>query len=256
MRKKFILIISFVFIILTSIYLHTTTLIVSRHSIKLAHSGKKIKLAHVTDLHTKGLGRLEQQLIRTLEVEKPDIIVITGDLATPSGTLEGYRDVLMKLRAPQGVFFVSGNWEYWEPIPNLENLLNESGIIDLTNQVKKIDNALWLIGFDDGEEGQPELEIIQGIPSQDLKISLFHSPSFFDKVTSNVHLSFAGHSHGGQIRIPLMGSMWVPDGIGEYDQGWFEKGTSKMYVSRGIGTSILPLRINCSPELAIVEIRY
>lgn len=256
MRKKFILFISFVLICLISIHLHTTTLTVSHHNVTLANTGKKIKIAHVTDLHTKGLGRLEKQLIRTLELENPDIIVITGDLATPSGTIGGYRDVLMKLRAPQGVFFVNGNWEYWEPISNLKGLLNESEIIDLTNQVKEIDAGLWLVGFDDGEEGLPNLEIIQGIPSQDLKISLFHSPSFFDKLPSNVQLNFSGHSHGGQLRIPLLGSVWVPEGTGKYDQGWFEKGTSKMYVSRGIGTSLLPIRFNCSPELAIIDITY
>lgn len=256
MKKKLILIIGPMLLILLGVYLHTTALTVSHHSVTLAHGGKKLKIAHVTDLHTKGIGRVEEQLFKSLDVEKPDIIIITGDLATPSGTAAGYRDVLKHLKAPQKVFFVLGNWEYWEPIPGLKNLLSEVGIIDLTNRVQKIDDNLWLIGFDDSEEGYPNLDIVQRIPPQDLKITLFHSPSFFDKVAPMAQLNFSGHSHGGQIRIPLMGSVWVPRGTGRYDQGWFEKGTSKMYVSRGIGTSILPIRFNCSPELAIIEVSY
>jgi uncharacterized protein len=254
--KKLILFLVFISIALIGIYFHTTSLTVSHHSITLAQTGKTIKIAHVSDLHTSGLGKLELQLEQALEIEKPDIIIITGDIATPAGTLKGYQDVLMSLKAPRGVFFVPGNWEYWTPIPELKNLLTKAGIIDLTNQVRKIDDGLWLIGMDDSEEGKPDLEIIKDIPPDDIKMSFFHSPAFFSKVASLTHLSFAGHSHGGQIRIPWIGSTWVPQGTGEYDQGWFTMGTSKMYVSRGIGTSILPIRFNCSPELAVFEIRY
>ena len=256
MNKKFILFIGILFVILTAVYFHTTSLTVSHHTVTLSQGGKTLKFAHVTDLHTKGMGRLEKKLVEVIETEKPDIIVITGDIATPAGTVAGYRDVLKNLKASRGVFFVPGNWEYWETIPNLKELLREAQIIDLTNQTKEIDKGLWLIGFDDGEEGRPDLEIIKSIPVRDLKISLFHSPSFFDQIVSLIPLSFAGHSHGGQVRIPFLGSIWVPDGTGKYDQGWFEKGSSKMFVSRGIGTSILPVRFNCSPEVAIINVEY
>lgn len=256
MRNKFILIFGPILIIVIGIFLHTTSLTVSHHSLVLGQSGKKLKIAHVSDLHTNGMGRLETELVQALDNEKPDIIIITGDMATPSGTHKGYKDVLTKFKASRGVFFVPGNWEYWEPIKNLSGLLKDSGITNLTNQVRKIDDGIWLVGFDDSEEGVPELKVIKDLPTQDIKISFFHSPSFFDQVASMSRINFAGHSHGGQVRIPLMGSVWVPEGTGKYDQGWFEKGTSKMYVSRGIGTSLLPIRFNCSPELAVIELRY
>lgn len=213
-------------------------------------------MAHVSDLHTKGAGSLEQQVFEILKKEKPDLIFITGDLATPSGTLEGYKVVIGELKAPKGVYFVQGNWEYWEPIPGLEELFHEFGIIDLTNHAEKLDEDLWLVGFDDSEEGNPQLEILKGLPENSVKIGLFHSPQFFDKTNRSIHLNFAGHAHGGQIRLPFIGPLWVPKGTGQYDQGWFKKNHSHLFVSRGIGTSILPMRFNCSPELAIVDLSY
>ena len=256
MSKKWFILFFILLVFVIGGYLHTNTLEVTHHQISIGPRNKKLKIAHVTDLHTDGLARIERELINVLKIEKPDLIVITGDLTTPSGTINGYREVLSHLKAPKGDFFVSGNWEYWEPIHDLKNLFIETKITDLTNQAKKIDSGLWLVGFDDSEEGSPHVEILKNIPSHDLKLALFHSPAFFDSIVNKIQLSFAGHSHGGQIRIPLVGSLWLPNGTGKYDQGWFEKGTSKMYVSRGIGTSILPIRVNCSPELAIIEISY
>lgn len=238
------------------IYRHTNTLTVTHHQIKLGKGQKHIRIAHVTDLHTKGIGTLERQLITILKNEKPDIIAITGDLATPSGTKEGFESVLKELKAPRGTYFVHGNWEYWEPIPNLRKLLHSNGIKDITNKTLQIDQNLWLVGFDDSEEGNPELGIIEAIPKTAIKIGLFHSPIFFEKTAGRINLNLAGHSHGGQIRIPFIDPLWVPKGTGRYDQGWFEKNNTKLFVSRGIGTSILPIRFYCSPEIAFIDINY
>lgn len=238
------------------IYFHTNFLVVTRHQITLSGNDKKIRIAHITDLHSKGMGWIENQMIEALKNEKPDVIVITGDLATPGGTKDGYEAVLYNLKAPQGVFFVQGNWEYWEPLPNPRGLLEINAIKDLTNQAYQLDQNLWILGFDDSEEGSPHLHKLEDIPRSAVKIGLFHSPIFFDKTAGLISLNFAGHSHGGQLRIPFFGSMWVPEGTGKYDQGWFEKNGSKMFVSRGIGTSVLPIRFNCSPELAIIDVTY
>jgi predicted MPP superfamily phosphohydrolase len=238
------------------IYFHTNTIEISTHKVTLGNSGKKLKIAHITDLHTKGVGRLETQLLQALASQKPDLIVITGDLATPSGTVSGYEEVLKHLRAPKGVYFVQGNWEYWEPIAELKRLLNKWKITDLTNEVKEIDSGLWLIGFDDEIEGHADEKIIKRVPPTSLKIALFHSPIFFKKLIGKVNLALAGHSHGGQIRFPFFKSFWLPQGTGSYDQGWFTEGTSELFVSRGIGTSILPIRVNCSPEIAFIEVSY
>jgi predicted MPP superfamily phosphohydrolase len=256
MRKKLISLIAFILLSLAAVYLHTTLIEVTHHKIQLGKSGRVLKIAHLTDLHTQGLGRVERKLLEHLEILKPDAIVITGDLATPGGTFEGYYSVLSKLQSKLGVYFVTGNWDYWEPIPELENLLTSTQVENLTNKAKEIEKGLWLIGFDDALEGQPDLSILDSIPSSDIKISIFHSPVYFQEIKRRTHLSLAGHSHGGQLLIPVIGSFWLPEGTGKYEQGWYKENQSSLYVSRGIGTSILPVRFNCSPELAIIEVHY
>ncbi len=256
MWKKTVIFFIVLAVFSVGIYFHTNTLEITHHKIKIGNNSKKLKIAHISDLHTNGLGKLESKLVEALKIERPDIIVITGDLATPSGTLKGYREIVQKLKAPKGVYFVQGNWEYWEPIDGLKEMLREDGIIDLTNITMQIDQNLWLIGFDDSEEGQPQLEILKSVPENAAKIGIFHSPEYFKKIAGLINLSLAGHTHGGQVRLPLLGSLWVPRGTGKYDQGWFESDNSHLFVSRGIGTSILPIRFNCSPELAMIEISY
>jgi predicted MPP superfamily phosphohydrolase len=256
MTKKAVFILFILLILTYAVYHHTNTLLVTYHKIEFAPGKRKIRIAHLTDLHTKGMGKLEYQLHRQLAIELPDMIFITGDLSTPRGTLAGYKSVLAKLKAPKGVFFVNGNWEYWEPILELKYLLKEAGIVDLTNQILQVENNLWVIGFDDSEVGKPSLDILEQLPKDGTTLGLFHSPNYFDKIAGLINISFAGHSHGGQVRIPFAGHAWVPTGTGNYVQGWYQKNGSKLFVSRGIGTSIIPLRINCPPELAIVDISY
>jgi len=224
--------------------------------VTIGESGKRLLVAHVTDLHTDGLGVTELKLIDTIRSEKPDIIFITGDIATPGGTAKGYEDVLSKLNAPLGVYFVQGNWEYWEPVKELGQILKRVGIVDLTNRYIHVKDNLWLVGQDDKLAGSPELKTYERVPSGNKIISLFHSPELFESINMKTDLAFAGHSHGGQIRLPFIGSLWTPEGTGKYDSGWFQEGHAKMYVSRGIGNSIMPIRFNCRPEIAFIRLKY
>jgi len=104
--------------------------------------------------------------------------------------------------------------------------------------------------------GSPNLEVYNNIPTAARKLSLFHSPILFEKIKEKSDLSFAGHSHGGQIRLPIIGALWTPEGTGKYEAGWFKGGRGKMYVSRGLGNSILPILLMCSPEVAYIRIKY
>lgn len=229
---------------------------VTHHKIKIGETSKTIKIAQISDLHTKGLGYLEKNLIEKISTEKPDAIFITGDLATPGGTSQGYRDVLKQFKAPLGVYFITGNWEEWEPIPELSQILKEARIENLTNQKKLIVDRLWIVGFEDDLTKNPKSSTLTEIPTTDHILAFFHSPSFFKKIESNIDLAFSGHTHGGQVRIPLIGHIVLPPGSDNYDAGWFQGIKSKMYVNRGIGTSILPIRMFCRPELSIFEIQY
>ncbi len=226
------------------------------HAIKIGEKKKFITIAHVSDLHSKGLNRLEKLLLAELSEHKPDIIVITGDLATPGGTIAGYRELLREFKAPQGVYFVQGNWEYWEPIKDLQQVFTETGIVNLTNKARAIDDDLWLVGFDDALAGDPQTSVLKEVPPNVPLVSLFHSPSFFESISKRVHLALAGHTHGGQVRLPFLGALWLPNGSGNYDQGWFKRDLASMYVSRGLGNSLLPLRFNCRPEIAFIKVEY
>jgi predicted MPP superfamily phosphohydrolase len=226
------------------------------HDVTIGKNGKSLLVAHITDLHTKGLGKIEQKLLDNLQSEKPDIIFLTGDISTPGGTIKGYEEVLSKLKAPLGVYFVQGNWEYWEPINELGRIFKKNGIVDLTNKSQKLNKDLWPIGLDDQLAGSPNLEVYNNIPKDARILSLFHSPILFENIKEKSDISFAGHSHGGQIRLPLIGALWTPEGTGKFEAGWFKGGRGKMYVSRGIGNSILPIRLMCSPEVAYIRIKY
>lgn len=226
------------------------------HEVTIGKSGKSLLVAHVTDLHTDGLGPIELKLIDSIRSNKPDIIFITGDIATPGGTAKGYEDVLSKLKAPLGVYFVQGNWEYWEPIKELGHILKRADIVDLTNKHLHIKDDLWLVGLDDELAGSPDVEVYEKVPMEAKILSMFHSPVLFKSVINKTNLAFAGHSHGGQIRFPFFGSIWTPEGTGKYDSGWYKVGEANMYVSRGIGNSILPIRFNCRPEVAFIKVNY
>lgn len=95
----------------------------------------------------------------------------------------------------------------------------------------------------------------QGAPDGALRIVLFHSPAYFDSASEKIDLAFAGHTHGGQIRLPWIGALWTPPGSGRFVQGWYSAGSARMLVSRGVGTSILPVRFLCAPEVARIDIR-
>ncbi len=239
-----------------SVFIEPILLEKTSHSISIGRGQKVLTIGHISDLHTKGIGAVEKKLIDALEQAKPEIIVITGDIATPGGSARGYEEVLSRIKAPLGVYFVQGNWEYWEPIQELAQIFKRQGIRNLTNKTIKLNDDLWIAGLDDNLAGSPNLNVLNEIPETKKIIALFHSPALFESIFDKIDFALAGHSHGGQVRLPFMGPIWTPEGTGEFDAGWYHKGRAKMYVSRGIGNSILPMRFNCRPELAFIKVHY
>ncbi len=226
------------------------------HHLIRAPIATKLRIAHLTDLHSRGLGRLERKLLAALETEKPDLIVITGD-SISSGAMNYARsaEVLSRLHAPLGVWMVKGNWEVWNPIRDERRYYDAAGVKLLVNETAIIRDGVWLVGLNDWAAGvrNPE-ETFDKVPPGAFTIALFHSPIVFDSVSGRCDLAFAGHTHGGQVRLPPIGALWTPRGCGSYLAGWYERGRSRMYVSRGIGTSILGVRLFCPPELAIIDV--
>lgn len=215
---------------------------------------KEIKVAHLSDLHIQEFGVRERMILETLAQEKPDVIVITGDWMSKEGTPQSRREFFRQLHAPGGVYAVRGNWEV-----DMEWWQNEHGFVGtdvqlLLNQEVFLSNGWSVLGIDDfTPEGKPEREVPLSRQPETC-IALFHEPAIWDRMSSRCAVTFSGHTHAGQVRFPGIRPFWLPAGSGSYMEGWYEKGTAKMYVSRGIGTSRYPIRFLCRPELAFITI--
>ena len=227
---------------------------VTRHQVA-APLATPLTIAHLTDLHTTGLGRRERKLLALLAAERPDLIVVTGDCLATSGTYDDVARVLSELEAPLGVWLVRGNWENWRRHSDETRFYREAGTEFLLNAARPVREAVWVVGFDDASWGEPDREAaFAPVPDGAYAIALFHAPAFFDQVADRCDLALAGHTHGGQVRLPLLPPLWMPRGCGRYVAGWYRTGDARLYVSRGIGTSVLPIRFRCRPELALITV--
>jgi predicted MPP superfamily phosphohydrolase len=214
-----------------------------------------LRIAHLSDLHTKGFGARERQVIELVQAAAPDLVVITGD-TVDEGSLEPGRELLRQLRAPLGVWVVRGHRERDRPVIDERRFFESLGVRFLDNQGVALRDDVWLVGLDDPATGRPDLPAaLVGAPTASFKLALFHAPDHFPDVAGLFHLGLAGHTHGGQVRLPVIGPLWLPPGGRRFLHGWYTQNRSELYVSRGIGTSRYPARLFCRPELAIIEIR-
>jgi predicted MPP superfamily phosphohydrolase len=226
------------------------------------HVAAPLKIAHLTDIHTHGMGRRERRLLEILAEEKPDLIVITGDSlgqlgprGSHAGNYADCKDLYERLHAPLGVWFVRGNWENWEPFHGERAFYQDAGIHFLLNASESPRPDVLIVGLDDPSTGTPKLDAaLADAPAGSYTIALFHSPGYFDRVAGRVNLCLSGHTHGGQVRLPFLRPLWLPTNCGRYVEGWYTDQGSKMYVSRGIGTSVIPARLLSRPEIAFIMI--
>jgi predicted MPP superfamily phosphohydrolase len=194
-------------------------------------------------------------MVQLVESEQPDLIVITGDSINVTSDYPGLADVLRQIQAPLGVWVVRGNHEDWWPVKDEKQFYESAGARLLVNSSAEVREGIWLIGLDDLYAGSPDAAAaLRGVPESAYKIALFHSPPYFDKMAGRCDLVLAGHSHGGQVSLPIYGPVWTPPFVGKYLEGWFEERGTRMYVSRGVGTSIVDARFWCRPEIATITI--
>jgi predicted MPP superfamily phosphohydrolase len=216
-----------------------------------------LKIAHLSDIHTHGFGRRERRLVEILRAENPDVILITGDTLGEMNLYAPAQNLYRQMHASLGVWVVRGNFENTYRIsPRRERALYDDAGVNLqVNANHQLRPDVWVAGVDDPATGDAKLDAaLSGIPAGVFSILLFHSPAFFDLAAGRASLCLAGHTHGGQVRLPFLKPMWLPKGVGRYLDGWYEQQGSKMYVSRGLGMSKLPIRFLCRPEVTFITV--
>ena len=240
---------------------------------ELPDSFNGFRIAQVSDLHNAEMGKDNEKLISILKDATPDIIVITGDMIDSRNTKV---DVALYF-AEQAIkiapcYYVTGNHEARvDEYGDLKDGLLELGVIVLEDARVEIElsgEIITLIGVDDpsfqtdylfGDDETVMKSKLDELTSEDdgYTILLSHRPELFDiYVGSGVDLVFSGHAHGGQFRIPFVGGVVAPNqGVfPKYDAGIFTEGNTNMVVSKGVGNSIIPFRVNNRPEVILIEL--
>ena len=224
-----------------------------------------LTIAHLSDLHIKKKEAVHERIINELAKNNPDIVVVTGDFVEESENLEPCIEFVKKLKAKHGVWAVLGNWEHgMGDTGKFVKRLKETGINLLVNENRKIkigDTFLHIAGVDDPFFKLDDINLaLKGAPANSEKnftILLAHSPDIFeDAKQHNISLTLAGHTHGGQVRLPLIGPLYsLTPNMGKYSMGLFKENNSQMYVNPGIGVSKIPFRFFCPPELTIIKLQ-
>jgi hypothetical protein len=232
------------------------------------------KIAHMSDFHSSMLvpGDLLSEAVDVAMSAKPDMIALTGDFLTVILNMYHPRyvdrlaDAFASMSAPSGIFAVMGNHDIGcgnEAMAKLEKALSEmAGVQWLRNknvEIKKGDGVIDLIGTDDYWAQSLSLrKSYVGLEKGRVRVMLSHNPDINELVTATgkrIDLILSGHTHGGQIIIPLLGAPHVPSNHGlKYLAGLVKDGERQTYVTRGVGHVIVPIRFNCPPEVTIITL--
>lgn len=224
------------------------------------------RIAHISDLHNAQFGKNNSALIKRLRESQPDIIAITGDSVDSRHTnFEITLNFIEQAMDIAPCYFVVGNHESRfeeEEYQSFENRLIDFGVIVLHNETVNIEvdgEKITVCGVDDPMFDENFSENLKNCAVEnEFTILLSHRPeSFAEYVENGYNLVLSGHGHGGQVRIPFFGGLYVPgQGIfPEFDAGIYTDGDTNMIVSRGIGNSVIPIRINNSPEVIIIDLK-
>lgn len=272
-RRKYLLIlltiiVSFCLLILYAFIIEPNRFVVTHHQLnqQFVSETNSFKVVQISDLHLKQFNNRSRHIAEQINKLDPDIILFTGDSIDKVKQIDGFERFLSLLNKQTAKYAIIGNWEYWAGIDlkrlaqiyatyNCRLLINESILH------KYGDHTILITGLDD-LVGNPDLiKSLQGVRPQPNHLLLAHSPAYRDLFSSDElakirqykpQYMLSGHTHGGQISLfgftPLR-----PNGSGRYVSGWYRDGAMALYVSRGLGVSVLPVRIGVVPEISYFE---
>jgi predicted MPP superfamily phosphohydrolase len=246
-------------------------LVVNQRAIQIDNWPKELsglRIALIGDLHTGSPFIDDQKLERIVELtnqQNPDLIVLLGDYMVKD-SWHGHRvepevtAAHMKgLHAPLGVYAILGNHDWWYNGEKVQKAFEQVGIRVLENDVAEIkwrEKSFWMVGFSDYWSLRFRVkDTLSKVPPGAAMIAISHNPDIFVRVPASVQLLLAAHTHGGQVNFPLIGTPIVPSSYGsKYTAGHVFENGHHLFVTTGIGTSILPVRFRVTPEIAILTV--
>jgi predicted MPP superfamily phosphohydrolase len=226
-------------------------------------------IAHLSDFHYDPLCSVHplKAAIGMVNSLRPDLIALTGDFVSVpllslnnragASVAEPCAHLLRQMQAPHGLWAVMGNHDFYTDPVRVTNALRAAGIQVLANQSVPIERdgaRFWLSGVNDVLGGDANLDAtLQTVTGGEATVLLAHEPDYADHAARYpVDLQLSGHSHGGQVRIPLAGPLYLPELAKKYVAGLYNIGPLTLYTNRGLGTVILPVRLNCPPEITFL----
>lgn len=235
---------------------------------KLKGAQRPVRVVHISDLHCDPEPRLEERLPDIIAAERPDLIVYTGDSINSPEGLPVLRKLLPRLAAIAPTYAVRGNWDtaYWRR----EELFGGTGVVELKKEAARLDVAgtsLWVAGapfasLTDPPDGVPSgiRNTLANVPPEAFTLFLYHTPDLILEAagTGRVDLYCAGHTHGGQVALPLYGALITLSKFGKkYESGLHREGPTWLYVTRGVGMEGGPaprVRFFARPEVTVIEL--
>lgn len=278
MNKKRTFLITIILIILGClfVYFENNNIVITKYTYKneqIPSQFKNLKILQISDLHNAQFGKNQNTIIRKIKKCQPDMIFITGDIIDANRyDLQKAITLVKQVVDIALTYYVSGNHEAWSNHYNeVKAALLEEKVVVLDNDsidIKRGKDSITLIGLKDPaflhsdyffgtDYSAWENYLKSQVKDNKFEILLSHRPELMDIYKKhNVDLVFSGHVHGGQFRLPFMGGVVGPDQgfFPKYDAGEFVEQNTTMILSRGLGNSIIPLRIFNRPELVLVEL--
>lgn len=242
-----------------------------------------LRIVHLTDIHLSLYTPIEevQRVVDLANRLQPDVVALTGDYVTFSPTyIWPVARALGRLRAPMGTFAVLGNHDFRAGADEITRALCAQRIrvlrnahfclrrtvetsktakpfeTEKTSKTCSAGKPLWFVGVDDSWVATPDLPgALRSVPACDAKILLCHNPDGIGEASrQGIDLMLSGHTHGGQLRLPILRSIYRSIPGERFVDGWNRLGDTQIYVSRGIGKVVVPLRVACKPEIACLSL--
>ncbi|MBQ8967375.1 metallophosphoesterase [Ruminococcus sp.] len=266
-KKKIIILLAVILLLTVFCIFQNKHLTVDEYTYKnskVSGEADGFRIVQISDLHNAEFGRDNKRLVEKIAEQEPDIIVFTGDIVDSNHT---DLDVAVKLCQEAAkispCFYISGNHEMWLSDSDLKYLydgMEAAGVTILENETVFPVKGISMTGLADNALYNGTLaKLSENVDPNDLHIVLAHEPQYLEEeyVLSSPDLIITGHAHGGQVRLPFIGGIVAPDQgfFPEYTAGEYKSGDTTMYVSRGLGNSVIPVRIFNYPEINVLNIQ-